>query len=83
MRDNPDEAKRKLEWYFDVFGHDNFYIELQQHPIPELAEVNRQLIEMGKHFNANFVATNDVHYLRKEHAKAHEIMLCIQTDTDS
>lgn len=75
----PERAKRALDWYFDVFGPDRFFIELQQHQIPELPAVNRQLIQLAPHYNGRFVATNDVHYVAPEDAELQDILLCIQT----
>lgn len=74
-----DEARQKLDWYFDVFGRDNFFIELQEHNIPELAEINKALLELGPRYNAHFVATNDVHYINPEDAKYQDILLAVQT----
>ncbi|MEJ2511858.1 MAG: DNA polymerase III subunit alpha [Anaerolineales bacterium] len=79
LRENPEAAKRKLDWYYEVFGPDNFYIELQSHDIPELPGLNRQLIELGNRYNSNFVATNDVHYVDPTDAQWQDIMLCVQT----
>ncbi len=76
---NVEAAKKQLGWYYDVFGADNFFIELQSHNIPELDGVNRQLRELGKRHNARYVATNDVHYIEKSDARLQDIMLCIQT----
>ncbi len=74
-----EKADRLVGWYQDVFGVDNFFLELQQHDIPELAAVNRQLLELGKRHNLQFVATNDVHYIEKSDARLQDILLCIQT----
>ncbi len=72
-------ARNRLDWYFQVFGRDRFFIELQQHELPELPAVNRQLLELGAHYQAQFVATNDVHYINPEDAELQDILLCIQT----
>ncbi|MDD5729040.1 MAG: DNA polymerase III subunit alpha, partial [Victivallales bacterium] len=72
-------AERKIGEYTDIFGRGNFYLEIMDHGLPEEKQVNRGLVELAKKLDLPLVATNDVHYLRKEHAKAHEIMLCIQT----
>jgi DNA polymerase-3 subunit alpha len=72
-------ADKLLGWYYDVFGQDNFFIELQQHDIPELPAVNKQLLELGKRHNARFVATNDVHYIEKSDARLQDILLAVQT----
>jgi DNA polymerase-3 subunit alpha len=76
---NVEAAAKQLGWYYDLFGADNFFIELQQHAIPELVGVNKQLLELGKRHNARYVATNDVHYIDKSDARLQDIMLCIQT----
>ncbi len=74
------KAERVLKEYVDIFGKDNFFIELMDHKLVEEAESNRGLVELARKFDLPLVATNDVHYLRKEHAKAHDVMLCIQTN---
>jgi len=79
LRENPDEAIRKMDWYYEVFGEENFYVELQQHNIVELTELNRKLVEMGARYSAKFVATNDVHYIKPSDAKLQDILLAIQT----
>ncbi|MBI5670043.1 MAG: DNA polymerase III subunit alpha [Chloroflexi bacterium] len=78
-RDN--EARELIGWYQDVFGADNFYLELQQHDIPELETLNRWLIEYRKsgHSTVPLLATNDVHYVMKEDYDPHDTLLCIQT----
>ena len=73
------QAKKALDWYFEVFGPDRFFIELQQHQIPELPAVNRALIELAPRYGGRFVATNDVHYVAPEDAELQDILLCIQT----
>jgi DNA polymerase-3 subunit alpha len=79
LRDNPEQAKKHLDWYFEVFGPDRFFIELQSHDIPELPAVNRQLIELGKRYQGRYVATNDVHYIDPTDGQYQDIMLCVQT----
>jgi DNA polymerase-3 subunit alpha len=74
-----DAARRSLDWYHEVFGKDNYFFELQQHAVPDLEKVNRTLIELGPHYNARFVATNDTHYVNREDAKYQDILLAIQT----
>jgi DNA polymerase-3 subunit alpha len=77
--DDIDKAKNMLNWYYEVFGPEHFFIELQDHPIAELKKVNKHLLDLGKHYNAKFVATNDVHYIEQEDAKYQDILLAIQT----
>lgn len=72
-------AEQKLLWYLDLFGKDRFFIELQQHQIPELPMVNKTLLELGKRHGAKFIATNDVHYIRQEDAELQDILLAVQT----
>ncbi|MBT3187671.1 MAG: DNA polymerase III subunit alpha [Anaerolineae bacterium] len=79
LREDPEEAVRRMDWYYDVFGEENFYVELQQHNIVELTEINRKLVEMGARYTSKFVATNDVHYIKKDDAKLQDILLAIQT----
>lgn len=62
-----------------IFGQDNFYLELQHNGIREQSLVNQQLIKLSGELNIPLVATNDAHYLLKESAKSHEVLLCIQT----
>ena len=74
-----DTARQKLDWYFDVFGKEHFFLELQQHDIGDLETINRQLLELGRRYDAQFIATNDVHYIEKEDWRLQEILLAIQT----
>lgn len=73
------KAENILHWYKIAFGPGNFYLELQDHNIPELYRVNRLMVELAKRTNTPLVATNDVHYARKEDAELQDILLCIQT----
>ncbi|HPP62493.1 MAG TPA: DNA polymerase III subunit alpha [Anaerolineales bacterium] len=81
LRENPEEAVRRINWYYDVFGPDRFFLELQQHDIPEILELNRKLVELGARYSAKFVATNDVHYIEPEDYQYQDILLAIQTNT--
>jgi DNA polymerase-3 subunit alpha len=74
-----DRARERALQYKHIFGPENFYFEIQANGLPEQIEVNRQLIELGRELHIGLVATNDCHYLKKEDAKAHEVLLCIQT----
>jgi DNA polymerase-3 subunit alpha len=76
-----EQARRTIDVYRHIFGKDNFYLEIQDNLIPEQEKVNRELIVISKEMGVPLAATNDVHYLEKEHAKAHEALLCIQTQT--
>jgi len=74
-----EKARRTLDWYYDVFGPENFFFELQEHNIPELSEVNRRLLELAPRYNARFIATNDVHYVDREDWRLQDILLAVQT----
>lgn len=74
-----DRAMERALQYKHIFGPENFYLEVQANGLPEQAAVNKQLIELGRELHIGLVATNDCHYLKKEDAKAHEVLLCIQT----
>ena len=74
-----EKAKEVALEYAEIMGEGNFYLELQDHGIPEQAQVNQQLLRMSRETGLPLVATNDVHYTYKEDAAAHDILLCIQT----
>jgi len=74
-----DEAKKTALKYRDCFGVGNYYLELQDHGIPEQKTVNQALMRMSRELNIPLVATNDIHYTNKEDAEAHDLLLCIQT----
>ena len=76
-----DEHVRKtLDFYWEVFGRDRFFFELQDHDIPELQTVNNALLELGSHYDGQFVATNDVHYIDQVDAPLHDLLMCIRTN---
>lgn len=79
LSNNYDKAKEVALEYADIFGKDNFFIELQDHGVEEQRMVNKELIKISKETGIPLVATNDVHYLKKEDALVHDILLCIQT----
>lgn len=79
LENDLNKAKEIAKNYNEIFGQGNFYLELQSNSIEEQLMVNQKLIEISNELNIPLVATNDAHYLRKEDAKAHEILLCIQT----
>jgi len=74
-----EEAKKAALTYRDIFGENNFFLELQDHGIPEQKTVNQGLIRLSKETGIKLVATNDVHYIYAEDAESHDILLCIQT----
>jgi len=73
------EAKEAALWYKQTFG--DFYLEIQRHPIPELEQINQGLISMSDELDIPLVATNDVHYVNGEDASAHDLLLCIGTNS--
>ncbi len=74
-----EEAKRVALYYQDIFGKDNFFLELQDHGIAEQHYVNPQLLRMSDETGIELICTNDVHYTYADDADAHDILLCIQT----
>jgi DNA polymerase-3 subunit alpha len=74
-----DKARNKACEYIQILGPDNFYVEVQHNGIPEQEEVNKKLVELARDLQIKVVATNDCHYMRRDDAKAHDILLCIQT----
>jgi len=74
-----EEAKKTALEYQEIFGKGNYFLELQDHGIPDQGLVNQQLFKMSQETGIELVATNDVHYTYAEDAKPHDILLCIQT----
>ncbi len=74
-----DEALEKAKEYASIFDNNRFYLELQENAIPDQKRVNEGILELARDAGLPVVATNDCHYLNREDAKAHEILLCIQT----
>ncbi len=72
-------ARRTLEQFIRIFGKDDFYLEIQNHGLPEEKEIRRVFTEWSKEYGLKLVATNDFHYLNKEDAPAQEVKLCIST----
>ncbi len=80
MKQGYEEAKSSAAWFREVFGED-FYLEIQDHGIPEQASVNKELKRMSQEMGIKLVATNDAHYLKADDAEAHDVLVCIQTGT--
>ncbi len=74
-----EEACKCAREYEDIFGKGNFFLELQDHGLPEQKQVNQALLRMSRELNIELVATNDVHYTYAEDVKPHDILLCLQT----
>ena len=79
MADRYHEGLKLAHEYTDLFGRDNFFLEVQDHQLDQDKVVTPQLVRMSAETGIPLVATNDSHYLRKEDARAHEILMCIQT----
>jgi len=75
-------ARKKIEKYIDLFGTEDYYIEIQDHGIEDQAKVNETLLKWASEYNLKVVATNDVHYVKQEDAFAQDILLCLQTGKD-
>ncbi len=78
-KDELPRAREAIDWFKQTLGAENFYLELQNHGIPEQAKVNRHLIPWAKEFGLKLVATNDVHYVEKGHSHSHDCLICIGT----
>ena len=74
-----EKAREKALEYKHILGPENFYIELQDNGLPEQEKLNHKLFELARELHIGIVATNDCHYLKREDARAHDILLCIQT----
>jgi DNA polymerase-3 subunit alpha len=82
LHDQDEEAEKRAKKLNDIFGQDNFYLEIQKHlNVPPQEKANKKLIELSKKFGIPLVATNDNHYTSKSDAEAQEILLCIQTQS--
>jgi len=79
LNGNYERAKEEALTYLEIFGEGNFYLELQDHGIREQALINQELIRMSHETGIPLVATNDVHYVDREDAQVHDVLLCIQT----
>ncbi|MFZ2447540.1 MAG: DNA polymerase III subunit alpha [Syntrophobacteraceae bacterium] len=79
LRNQEEAARRTALEYAEIFGPGNFYLEVQSNGIPEQAIINEGLVRLARELGLPLVATNDCHYLRKSDARAHEVLLCIQT----
>ena len=81
MKDQLDKARAAVDWFKQTLGAENFFLELQNHGIPEQAKVNSHLIKWAKEFGLKLVATNDVHYINKSDSHAHDCLVCIGTQS--
>jgi DNA polymerase-3 subunit alpha len=81
LKDQLPQARAAIDWFKQTFGAGNFYLELQNHTLPEQAKVNRHLVAWAAEFGLKLVATNDVHYLERSHSHAHDCLICIGTQS--
>ncbi len=79
LNNNYDEALRRAGRLQDIFGRDNFFVEMQDHGIEEQHRCNPQLLKIAEAIKAPLLATNDLHYTDRSHASAHDALLCVQT----
>jgi len=77
-----EEARKSAEWFSRTFGPDGFWLEIQQHGIPEEGPVIEGMLRLGRELGLPVVATNDAHYLKREDAEAHDVLLAIGTGSD-
>jgi len=79
LNHNFDMAKRAVEEYKSILGKDNFFLEIMRHGLKEEEQIEKDIIKLSSETNTPLIATNDCHYLNREHAAAHDVLLCIQT----
>ncbi len=79
MHDRWEEARAACAKFIDIFGRENYFVEIQDHGIPEQKKIIPGLLKLAKEFNLKVIATNDVHYVQASDAGPHDSMLCIQT----
>jgi DNA polymerase III subunit alpha len=79
MHDRYEEARKATARFIDIFGRENFFVEIQDHGIPEQLKIIPDLLKLGEEFGLKVICTNDVHYVNHSDAGPHDAMLCIQT----
>ena len=79
LQDNMEGAKRSLEWYIETYGKDHFFLEIQNHGLPEEVRAQEALIQLSKEYGVPIVASNDFHYVNRDDADAQDIKVCIST----
>ncbi len=79
LQDNLEGARRCIAEYIDIFGRDNYFLEIQDHDMEEEHKVSAALKQLAQEFGLGLVATNDLHYVQRKDAAAQDILLCIQT----
>jgi len=81
LEGNDKAAVNALHEYLDIFGREHLFLEIQNHGMADEAKANARLGELSREYGIPLVATNDSHYLKKEHAGAHDVLLCIGTQS--
>ncbi|OGF74756.1 DNA polymerase III subunit alpha [Candidatus Giovannonibacteria bacterium RIFCSPHIGHO2_02_43_13] len=82
LNNDEEKAKKLLKEYLDIFGKENFFIEIGSHPsVPQYKKLIKDIIAFAKKYDVSLVATQDIHYLKKEDASAHDVLLAVQTNT--
>jgi DNA polymerase-3 subunit alpha len=79
LQNRHEDTLSAAKWYKDNFEH--FYIEIQKHPMADIEKINENLVQIARELDIPLVATNDVHYVNKEDAYIHDVLLCIGTNT--
>ncbi|MDA1043738.1 MAG: DNA polymerase III subunit alpha, partial [Verrucomicrobia bacterium] len=79
--DNFDKAMQLVGKHVDIFGKENYFLEVHDHGIPAQRSANRHMLELAKRSGQRIVAANDVHYMKREHADAHDVLMCMQMGT--
>ena len=79
IQDNRDAARKAAREYREIFGEENFFLEIMENGLPDQKTVNQGLLALSRELSIPLVATNDCHYIDREDAEAHEVLLCIQT----
>ena len=79
LHDREEEARKACARFVDIFGRENYFVEIQDHGIPEQLKIIPGLLKLAEEFNLKVIATNDVHYVNASDAGPHDAMLCIQT----
>lgn len=77
-----EEGEKVLQWYLDVFGIEDYYIEIQRHGLRDMEKCNEVLLRWAKKYGLKVIATNDVHYVNEEDSEAHDLLLALQTASD-
>lgn len=79
IRDNAERAEKLVGEYIDIFGKDNYFLEIQNHGIPDETKAAQGIIKIARKLGVKLVATNDSHYTKREDSTFHDVLLCIQT----